>query len=826
MKKFQCTFDSQNILTSLRDPQDEQWQTDFLLSFGCLSGAENAIVTRSWEEDDEGMLCRIQLENPQKETLHFESLKLQIDANTDYVQEQKITYYQRVMQQACVCGNSSFLYWHRPSGEGRFLAMLSLDDTALVEECNEKPYAVRVAPFSLAQDQKKTLVFRFVWMNHHREIQMLLERFGGAGIAIFPGLVIPEDGKLLIKLNCRQPVHEVCCANTEIQLVSAQGEAPVYQLQFKDYGEKTIHIHYGDHLETTLLCYATRSLEKLIDTSARHIVEKQRYTGPEWYDGLFSQWSMAEKKMTTPDDTLGLPLYCVSADDPGLCKAPYVAEKNISRPDPREIEALEYYIRHFVWGGLQRTDQEQPYPWGVIGSDTWKENRNSSYGFGSGGLGQERMWRTFDYTHLIQLYYNMYRIARAYPQYVKELDAAGYLYRAAQTALAFFEVPYQIEMREPWSFHGYSDWAFKQGNFHELYLLPLMDACEEEAEKPGFTFFDFRHAAQKLRDYWEIKVKYMIYDNPLPYGSEMWFDSTAFESTQAVGHYAVVHGLKPDHNGWYDKNLNGPCKGGWRSHSIISEEKNRDFLERQMAANLSCRGTQMRRYDLQGSDYRRGGFKDYRLSYMSQMGGAAVLDYALYFAQEPAETLRIGYASLLSGWSLVNLGAEDPFYPHPDNEGAVGWAFQPEPHASCWAGFSCKRGPWIFDGEINSGLSGAMYAACSIAAVDPDFGLVCYGAEWQENNGEIRIVPWDGIRRAFHDLRDPSAREHLQLDCDAIREIRLGRQNGEIKVLLENVTDDRHLTRLKWNEKTYSIEMKEKTQWVALKSLAEGVDKA
>ena len=119
-----------------------------------------------------------------------------------------------------------------------------------------------------------------------------------------------------------------------------------------------------------------------------------------------------------------------------------------------------------------------------------------------------------------------------------------------------------------------------------------------------------------------------------------------------------------------------------------------------------------------------------------------------------------------------------------------------------------------------------MYAACSIAAVDPDFGLVCYGAEWQENNGEIRIVPWDGIRRAFHDLRDPSAREHLQLDRDAIREIRLGRQNGEIKVLLENVTDDRHLTRLKWNEKTYSIEMKEKTQWVALKSLAEGVDKA
>lgn len=819
MKQFECSFDEQNNLTSLRDPQDTAWHTNFILSCGNLTGAESAVVTKCWSEDDTGLLLQILINNPSQEILKLENLKLQLDANTQYVKEQKITYYERVMQQACICGNSSFVYWHRPSGEGRFLAMIAIGDTVLAAECNERPYAIRFTPISLDAGCQKTLTLRFAWMNHHRDIQALVEHFGGVSVSFFPGLVIPEDTRMLLKLKCRLPIHEVTCENTEISAVSHNGQEPFYQLRFKTYGEKKIMINYGDGLQTTLLCYATKPIEALIDSSVRHIVDKQRYVGSKWYNGLFSQWNQIERKMTTPDDTLGLQLYCTSADDPGLCKAPYIAEKNVSRPNEKEIGAVEYYIRHFLWGGLQRTDQEQPYPWGVIGSDTWKDNRNSSYGFGSGGLGQERMWRTFDYTHLIQLYYNMYRIAKYYSQYVKEMDAAGYLYRAAHTALAFFEVPYQIYMGKTWAFQGYTDWAFKQGNFHELYILPLIAACEEEAGKPGFIFTDFMGAAKKLRNYWETKTKYMIYDNPLPYGSEMWFDSTAFESTESVGHYAMTHQLKPDHNGWYDKNLNGPGQGGWRSHPNISEVKNRDFLDRQMAANLSCRGTQMRSYYLQGSDYRCGGFKDYCLSYMSQMGGAAVLDYALYFAEDPTETLRIGYASLLSGWSLVNLGKEDFFYPHQDNEGAVGWGFQPLPFASCWGGnFGCKYGPWMFDGEINSGLSGAVYAACSVLTNDPDFGLICYGADWQEKNGKVRVIPTDGIRRAFHDLRNLKKRKHLQTDRDAIREIILEDCSGSIKILLENVTKDAHVTSLTWNEQNYQIEMTQETQWISLPS--------
>ena len=42
-----------------------------------------------------------------------------------------------------------------------------------------------------------------------------------------------------------------------------------------------------------------------------------------------------------------------------------------------EIDAIEYYIKNFVWGKLQRTDQETPYPYGVYGTPNWLVNRNA-----------------------------------------------------------------------------------------------------------------------------------------------------------------------------------------------------------------------------------------------------------------------------------------------------------------------------------------------------------------------------------------------------------------------------------------------------------------
>jgi len=80
--------------------------------------------------------------------------------------------------------------------------------------------------------------------------------------------------------------------------------------------------------------------------------------------------------------------------------------------------------------------------------------------------------------------------------------------------------------------------------------------------------------------------------------------------------------MQPDSNLWFDKNLKR-----WYSHPRVSKADALDFMQRQMAANLALRGTIEPAYYYLGSDY-RGRSDNFTLTYMSQMGGWSILDYA------------------------------------------------------------------------------------------------------------------------------------------------------------------------------------------------------
>ena len=58
------------------------------------------------------------------------------------------------------------------------------------------------------------------------------------------------------------------------------------------------------------------------------------------------------------------------------------------------------------------------------------------------------------------------------------------------------EVPYNILMGKQWAFHGWTDWAYKQGNFHERYLLDIINALQQKGRLKD---------AAKLRREWEKK---------------------------------------------------------------------------------------------------------------------------------------------------------------------------------------------------------------------------------------------------------------------------------------------------------------------------------
>jgi len=135
-------------------------------------------------------------------------------------------------------------------------------------------------------------------------------------------------------------------------------------------------------------------------------------------------------------------------------------------------------------------------------------------------------------------------------------------------------------------------------------------------------------------------------------------------------------------------------------------------MENEIAANIAARGWLETNFYQLGSDLRQHGNSNYLLSYMTQMGGWSILDYALYYAKDPEKYMRLGYASHLGSWALMNTGTPATnygyWYPGRENDGAAAWAYGPEKYFRTWAGPSQARGAWAYDGEIDSGFSGVL----------------------------------------------------------------------------------------------------------------------
>lgn len=238
--------------------------------------------------------------------------------------------------------------------------------------------------------------------------------------------------------------------------------------------------------------------------------------------------------------------------------------------------------------------------------------------------------------------------------------------------------------------------------------------------------------AEKLRRHWEKKVQFFVAGKPNLFGSEYAFDSTGFESTQAIAHYALTH---PE------------CPG-------ITPAASQAFLERQIKANIFCRGSVEPAYYYLGSDYRGSAGDAFTLSYMSQMGGWAVMDYALHFAPAPAADLRLGYASYLSTWALINSGTAASHYgywfPGAANDGGAGGGFEPAARSVTWLGQPSDRGSWYYSCESDLGFCGALRSASTLVSDDPIFGRFCFGGELQQRGEWLEILPRDGLRQRFH----------------------------------------------------------------------------
>jgi hypothetical protein len=729
-------------------------------------------ATENFRLQDNALVWTIALKNASTRELEIGDLALPIQFNTQYVWDKTETYTKRLIPHTLIAGNGSFLFWMRTNTEGPYLVMTPaagsgleyfepqrfgrgvayyLHSTAAGEELRVKggtwrlPHTNLLLKPSGQSGDSTTYQFRFRWAEDYAAVRNVLYDEGVFDIHVVPGMTVPNDLTAMFSLHTRNKIKAVVAEHpeaTQIDYVGERGrDVHVYRVRFSRIGENLLKVDYGDAQSLSLEFFVTEPLETLFKKRASFLVSHEQVKDPaKWYNTVFSQWDMKHEILRSPDDLDNLQSYAVASDDPALGKAPYIAGKNIFYPSQPEIDAVESYLKNFVWGGLQETDKE-PYPYAIYGIPNWKVNRDSPKDDPSG---KKHIWRIYDYPHIILLYYNMYRVAKLYPSMTKYLDKDAYLERAFGTAKAFFTVPLEIVK---WS-------AYETGTYNEVVIPDLIDALYENGHKDQGDW---------LKAAWEKKVKHFINDHPYLFGSEYPFDSTGFESTHAFAKYAMSHVLHP-----------GETAPTEESADVFNRTVKYDdavsFLEEQMKLNLACRGWLETAYYYLGSDYRGGGPSNYTLSYMAQMGGWAVSDYALYFARDPLTYLRLGYASFLSSWALLNSGTPESnygyWYPGSNNDGGAGGGFEPRPWGRAWFGNKeMGRGSWWYSGEIDLGYSGALRSAATIVVDDPIFGLFAYGGDISRQKNLTQVIPKDGLRARFHIVRG-TQRLHILLARD------------------------------------------------------------
>ncbi len=248
-----------------------------------------------------------------------------------------------------------------------------------------------------------------------------------------------------------------------------------------------------------------------------------------------------------------------------------------------------------------------------------------------------------------------------------------------------FTVPWEIERWSP----------YETGVMNEPVIQDVIDALYAEG---------MREEAERLRPHWERKVRTFVVDRPDLFRSEYAFDSTGFEATHALAKYALqgrragpgagrrgagwVGGLSSAHQ--------DPPGGGPGVHGHADGRR------------TSSSGVAGDRLLPPGGGHRLG-----TVRYMSQLGGWAVLDYALHHAEDPGPVPPVGLRLVpeLMGpheHRDAGVGLRLLVPGPPRTTGRRGVSFEATPYGQTWLGAAPPRGPGTIPGEDRPGFCGAL----------------------------------------------------------------------------------------------------------------------
>ncbi|MBN1350379.1 glycoside hydrolase family 65 protein [candidate division KSB1 bacterium] len=610
------TWDDQNTLDSGDIRKAEQRGGNFTITYqgqsGQTNGLKNLEIVQHFSPQSDGTFrWTVQIKNTARHALEIGDFMLPLSLNTHFSKPdaQSQIYENRLMMHNHVAGYSSFLFATALNGRGKKLLILPDENTAL--ECmahDQRKYGgvqpkweglVYIYLYSAASRYQKNWLpwynghhsmvlqagetrhfgFTFYWIDSPEDISEIRQKANQVVVETEPGYVIPIDHRTQLKIK-GHPVDRIeLPQSAKVKRLNENR----FEIEWTELGEIPLRIYYGTDRWTIINFRIIPPVGELIGKRAQFIREYQQYREPRAYkDGIFYMWDAEDKKQVREDR---FQFKTGGSDELGFADPLYLAGKNMFYPDPREVEALEYYIHHFLRRVIQRPD------YGVI-----------RYASADGNPDREgqRTDRSFNYAHVMNIYFCMYEIGRRF-DVLQQATHTEYLEHAYGTAMAYMTLPM------------YENSNLTQGNTNDNVLVKIAEALKAEGCTTQY---------EALTHQIERKSEYMRTAS-CPYASEYTFDTTGYEGVywlrkyggDAPGMEDVMHTIRATRGSQPHWIFYGnDTRWGWGNSKIESPDE-------------IC------------------------YNYMAPLNGRVMLDAFLYFSKP--EDLRQGFAATVGTWCLV-----------------------------------------------------------------------------------------------------------------------------------------------------------------------------
>lgn len=731
-------------------------------------GMKGIRVYQMYEWKETGIRWTIRLKNPLNEVLTVRKLGIPLMMNQFFRGDNQFKYDKCVLRHTCITHHHSYIYWATSGNGTQTLLLQALGDTPLMHFSCEEDHPVfgrkgsmgsafegcfyvylvhEKTPFShietsalvLEQGEEKEFSFFLGIEKDFEALEVRIVANGGITAQAVPGMCVPCGEEVKLIIDGGEGV-EICLPDEGDELLGmdCMCERKVAKLRLAGYGVRNVWLRKSDTV-MKLQFFAMEPLEDIIRSQSAFIAAKQFETeeADPCYHGLL-MWDMtARHRVNSSCNPFGADWMAGGSDEIGLVSGLFLSGKNVYLPDEKEVRVLNDYVKDFL---VERLTEHPGYrvhrmvPWFQM-FEPWA------------GYGADDVWRAYNYVHVINTVYNMYRISSLY-------------------SFDFLEEPvYYITLAYEYMKAMFTYWMFPDGvgatKYANMGELHMALSLEGDLRKEGLA-----SQADWVRQTVEMKAYYFA-SKEYPYGSEMPYDSTAFEAVYAYGKAA----------------------GDSR------------VMERSCAVACANRGRQPVWY-LYCTDLRQMGDSSWNVSYMTQLGAYPIYDWLFSWKKEEERKACLGeiaylaqtwYASYLAGWSLYNSGGF--WSQEPENQGASGWIIDGD--VGYFSGQKNGKGPYnkglvAMSGESALGFYGALQIAASAVFNHPVLGRIGLGCRLEGEAGNEVIIPVDGLGIRMHHLADGWS---IILGRDRMTKVIC--REKKLTVYLKNVTGDEHWLEMK-----------------------------